>query len=79
MRAPKDLGPYSDRDSDCNDAIEAATLELAKQAEIAGWSRYEIWSALSSFAVRILQADVEEQGADEPIEAAIRNRIRRDD
>ncbi|MTH64855.1 hypothetical protein [Paracoccus shanxieyensis] len=79
MHAPKNLGPYDDRDNDCADAIEIAALELADQAEAAGWSRYEIWSALSALAVRILQADVETQAADEPIEAAIRKRVFRDD
>ena len=43
---PRKLGPYADRDLDCQEGLEAGFLALVESAESAGWVRLEIYAAL---------------------------------
>lgn len=46
MTGPKRLGPYPDRDLDCQEAMECGLLALVDQAEATGWLRTEAYAAL---------------------------------
>lgn len=46
LRGPRKLGPYADRDIDCQEAIEADLIAMVDRAEAAGWLRIEAYAAL---------------------------------
>ncbi|TRW92856.1 hypothetical protein FNJ84_20855 [Paracoccus sp. M683] len=46
LTGPRELGPYADRDLDCQESLEAKFLALVDQAEAVGWVRTEIYDAL---------------------------------
>ena len=46
LRGPRKLGPYADRDLDCQEALEVGLMALVDRAEAAGWLRIEAYAAL---------------------------------
>ncbi|WP_299846378.1 hypothetical protein [uncultured Paracoccus sp.] len=46
LPGPRKLGPYPDRDLDCQQELEKGFLALVEKAELAGWVRLEIYAAL---------------------------------
>ena len=78
MRGPTQLGPYADRSSDCEQALEEGVQEIADQAATAGWMRDEIWTALGLLAAKIMQADIENAKTDQAITKAIQAKLRKD-
>lgn len=57
LTGPKRLGPYPDRDLDCQEALEDAFLVLIDQAESAGWLRTEAYAALIKLSMHHLLGD----------------------
>lgn len=46
LPGPRKLGPYPDRELDCQEGLEQGFLALIERAEAAGWVRLEIYAAL---------------------------------
>lgn len=46
LPGPRKLGPYPDRELDCQEDLEKGFLALVVKAEAAGWVRLEIYAAL---------------------------------
>lgn len=57
LRGPRKLGPYADRDIDCQEAMEAGLMTLVDRAEVAGWLRIEAYAALVELIEHQAMAD----------------------
>lgn len=68
LTGPKQLGPYSGRALDCQEAMEGAFLALIDQAESAGWLRSEAYAALIELSVHHLLGDAAHDHVFETIE-----------
>ena len=74
LAGPRKLGPYPDRNLDCQESLEAGFLALVDQAEAAGWVRIEIYDALielienHAIGDHTLEADID------AVQRAIRDR-----
>jgi len=54
MNPPRQLMPYEDRLTDCEDAIEDRFLELVDEACESGWNAAEIALALTNLADNLI-------------------------
>ncbi len=74
LTGPRKLGPYPDRDLDCQQSLEAKFIALVDQAEAVGWVRIEIYDALielienHAIGDHTLEADID------AVQRAIRDR-----
>ncbi len=74
LAGPRKLGPYPDRDIDCQESLETGFLALVDQAEAAGWVRIEIYDALIELIENHAIGDDALEADMDAIQRAIRDR-----
>ncbi|AUH66834.1 hypothetical protein [Paracoccus zhejiangensis] len=74
MAGPRKLGPYPDRDLDCQESLETRFLALVDQAEAAGWVRIEIYDALIELIENHAIGDHTLEADMDAVQRAIRDR-----
>lgn len=57
LTGPKRLGPYPDRELDCQEALEARFVALVDEAEAIGWVRTEVYTGLIELIINHMAGD----------------------
>ncbi len=57
LTGPKRLGPYPDRELDCQEALEARFVALIDAAEAVGWVRPEVYTGLIELIINHMASD----------------------
>lgn len=71
---PRKLGPYPDRELDCQEGLEQGFLALVERAEASGWVRLEIYAALIELIDHHATADRALESDDDNLAKAKRSR-----